>query len=88
MIQIGVGSPSRALVPILVNPVLPRSARPPRFGNVAPPEMSSAAPRATYRTPSVAMNGGTRNRATSRPLSAPAAMPPRSAMTTTSHALK
>ena len=47
MIQMGAGSLSSVPVPSTAKPVFPRSARPARFGNVAPPESSNAAPRAT-----------------------------------------
>ena len=64
-----------AAAPIQGNPVLPRLGSPARFGKVAPSDISSAAPRATYIDPSVAMKGATPRRDTIQPLTAPIAIP-------------
>ena len=88
MSQMGTGKPSALPVPSHRKPVLPNSALPARLGNVAPSEINSAVPRATYREPSVAINGATRNCEISAPLRAPTAAPAPSASATTSQVWK
>src|SRR5690349_5735713 len=86
--QMGTGTPAIVPEPRTENPVLPNSGLPSRLGKVAPSEISRADPRATYKVPSVAINGATENRETNSPLTAPTSAPASTARTTTSQVWK
>ena len=60
--------------PILSKPRLPLAASPKRFGKVAPPLRSMAAPRQMYMVPRVAMKAGTFIRAIRKPENRPMMM--------------
>ncbi|MCY1310121.1 hypothetical protein D9M70_602850 [compost metagenome] len=69
------GMPRTWSKPSQLKPVLPNSGRPPRLLKVNPLVISSATPRATYSTPSVATKAGTLKKAISTPLTAPTKAP-------------